>query len=186
MPMRHDARLGRQGLGARGLRLRPDRRRACREGRKKADDPLPDALTTCPRTAAPPGGRSRKCRVPHHPSGEERLGRFALCRGQQWRAARGRRPSRAEGSRALPSRRRWHRLWRLSQRCCRQNCGHLGTSFGLSFSVVYREFSLSSIPFPDVGTQAQATEHGEAGLDLPAYFANPLADPPTITLTPAR
>ena len=28
-----------------GLRLRPDRRRACREGRKKADDPLPDALT---------------------------------------------------------------------------------------------------------------------------------------------
>src|SRR6516165_1650311 len=51
MPMRHDARLGRQGLGARGLRLRPDRRRACREGRKKADDPLPDALTACPRTA---------------------------------------------------------------------------------------------------------------------------------------
>ena len=42
---RHDARLGRQGLGARGLRLRPDRRRASREGRKKADDPLPDALT---------------------------------------------------------------------------------------------------------------------------------------------
>ena len=42
---RHDARLGRQGLGARGLRLRPDRRRACREGGKKADDPLPDALT---------------------------------------------------------------------------------------------------------------------------------------------
>src|SRR6516225_5610131 len=45
MPMRHDARLGRQGLGARGLRLRPDRRRACREGREKVDDPLPDALT---------------------------------------------------------------------------------------------------------------------------------------------
>jgi len=42
---RHDARLGRQGLGAGGLRLRPDRRRAGREGRKKADDPLPDALT---------------------------------------------------------------------------------------------------------------------------------------------
>src|SRR5262249_11199663 len=47
VPVKGDATesLGRQGLGARGLRLRPDRRRACREGRKKAYDPLPDALT---------------------------------------------------------------------------------------------------------------------------------------------
>src|ERR1700745_943028 len=36
---------GAKGLGAGVFGLRLDRRRACREGRKKADDPLPDALT---------------------------------------------------------------------------------------------------------------------------------------------
>ena len=43
-PARHDARLGQQWLGARGLRLHPDRRRAGRGQRRGAAHPLSGAV----------------------------------------------------------------------------------------------------------------------------------------------
>ena len=67
---RHDARLGRQGLGARGLRLRPDRRRASREGRKKADDPLTNPIswfTVCEMSQEPRFTGLRPPSVMHSP-----------------------------------------------------------------------------------------------------------------------
>src|SRR5947209_20590529 len=75
---RHDARLGRQGLGASGLRLRPDRRRACREGRKKADDPLPDALTEALVAGCYLGRRQVVLAERHHRARLRPLGAFRL------------------------------------------------------------------------------------------------------------